>query len=426
MMKRLLPLLFLFAGIVPSLAQDSIFRKDNSVIVGRVIEISQNEIKYKRADLADGPVYTEKRSEIKSVKYSNGMTENFQNTPESIKAAATVSKEVKTRYVMTLTDGTKLKGVVVKESPREVIFLDDNIGERTIDRKNIATLEKEYGSENWVITLRDGTIISGKILSKDENGFIVQTQNLGVLKIDNGKVKSTKPLDGTVDKVGKVWFRNPVSTLYLLSPSAMSVKKGEGYYHNYYGLGNEFDYGITDHFSIGGGLAGPFGVYLRPKVSTSVNNYAYVAGGLMVGNSLFPLVNGSNFGIGLGFCSFTVGNIDRNLTASVCYGVENSNHQTDWITQPLVQLSGQIRVSKKLALVSENWMVSVKGDPFSRGFRDEYHYETFISYGARILNEKGSFDIGFINTPALWEHEYFVGIPYIGFVVHFGKNSDED
>ena len=70
--------------------------------------------------------------------------------------------------------------------------------------------------------------------------------------------------------------------------------------------------------------------------------------------------------------------------------------------------------------------MSVNGDPFNRGFRQDSHYEPFISYGCRILNKRGSFDIGFINTPALWERQYLVGIPYIGFVVRLGKPDADD
>jgi hypothetical protein len=429
-MKKQLLYFCLSVVLFPALmhAQDTIYHKNTSVIIGKVLEISQDEIKYKRSGMEDGPLFTEKKKNIESIHYSNGTKDVFNATPNIVKAAATTKENVKARYVLTLTDATKLKGTLKKEGNREIVFIDDNLGEQTINRNVIATLEREYGNEDWIIALKDGSKISGKILSKTEDETIVQTKNLGNLKINNEKIRSIDPIDGTIAKTGKVWFKNPTSGLYYLSPTAIPLKKGDGYYHNYYGAGNEFCYALSNHATIGGGLTGPMGVYLTAKVSTSVNEYAHVAGGVFIGNSIFPIIRNSNFGLGLGYAAFTVGNIDHNLTATVCYGFVNSRNSTDLMNQPLMQLSGTVRVSKKLAIVSENWLVSVQGNPFGRsGISSvDSHYEPFISYGCRILNKRGSFDIGFLNTPALWENNYLVGMPYIGFLVRFGKPDADD
>jgi len=427
-MKKQLLYLCLSVALFPVFmkAQDTIFHKNKSIIIGNVLEISDDEIKYKRSGMADGPLFIEKKKDIESIHYSNGTKDVFQATPSIVKAASTSKDPVKARYVLTLTDATKLKGTLKKEGNKEIIFVDDNIGEQTINRNIIATLEREYGNEDWIIALKDGSKISGKILSKTEDETIVQTKNLGNLKINNEKIRSIDAIDGTIAKTGKVWFKNPTNGIYYLGPTAIPQKKGDGYYHNYYGIGNEFSYSITNNVTIGGGLTGPMGVYLTAKLSTSVNEYAHVAGGVFIGNSIFPVVRNSNFGLGLGYCSFTVGNYDHNLTATVCYGFINSRNSTDPMNQPLMQLSGTVRVSRKLSIVSENWLVPVNGDPFNRGFSQDSHYEPFISYGCRILNKRGSFDIGFLNTPAFWENQFLVGIPYIGFVTRFGKpDADE-
>lgn len=427
-MKKQIFYFCLSAVLFPVLvqAQDTIFHKNSSIIIGKVIEISADEIKYERAGMSDGPVFVEKKKNIESIHYSNGSKEVFKTTPEIVKAAAIAKENVKPRYVLTLTDATKLKGTLKKEGNKEIIFIDDNIGEQTINRNIVANLEREYGNEDWIIALKDGSKISGKILSKTEDETIVQTKNFGNLKINNEKIRSIDPLDGTIAKTGKVWFKNPTYGLYYIGPTAIPQKKGEGYYHNYYGLGNEFSYAFTDHATVGGGLTGPLGVYLTAKVSTSVNEWAHVGGGVFLGNSIFPIVRESNLGLALGYCSFTVGNLDHNLTASVFYGFVNNEHVTDPMGQPLMQLSGSVRVSRKISIVSENWLLSVKGDPFGRGFKSDSHYEPFISYGARILNKRGSFDVGFINTPGFWENDFLVGMPYIGFVVRFGKPDADD
>lgn len=82
---------------------------------------------------------------------------------------------------------------------------------------------------------------------------IVETKNLGVLSLKNSRIKSFKEIkEVSFNDKGQVWFRNPNATRYLFAPSAIPLKKGEGYYQNFYILGNAVNYGITDNFSLGG------------------------------------------------------------------------------------------------------------------------------------------------------------------------------
>jgi hypothetical protein len=54
---------------------DVLVFKDGSEIKGKVKEIGLNEIKYKRCDSPDGPMYISKKSEIFMIKYANGTRE---------------------------------------------------------------------------------------------------------------------------------------------------------------------------------------------------------------------------------------------------------------------------------------------------------------------------------------------------------------
>jgi hypothetical protein len=62
-----------------------------------------------------------------------------------------------------------------------------------------------------------------------------------------------------------------------------------------------------------------------------------------------------------------------------------------------------------LALITENWFVPLGGN-------DEYF--GVASYGLRILGEKTSFDIGFINNKDI-ASSIFIGIPYADIVIKF-------
>ncbi len=74
--------IFLFSfSISSTIAQDTIFKRNNDVVVSKVLEITPTEIKYKKFNFQDGPTYIDKKSEIKMVVYSNGMKEAFEQEP---------------------------------------------------------------------------------------------------------------------------------------------------------------------------------------------------------------------------------------------------------------------------------------------------------------------------------------------------------
>lgn len=78
-MKQLLVfLLFLCSASVS--AQDVIVKKDGSTILSKVLEVGQNEIKYKRFDNQEGPTYTISKSELQAINYQNGAKDTF-STP---------------------------------------------------------------------------------------------------------------------------------------------------------------------------------------------------------------------------------------------------------------------------------------------------------------------------------------------------------
>jgi hypothetical protein len=41
------------------------------------------------------------------------------------------------------------------------------------------------------------------------------------------------------------------------------------------------------------------------------------------------------------------------------------------------------------------------------------------------MGEKSTLDAGFLNTPGLINKGWYIGIPYIGFVIRFGNYKDQ-
>ena len=75
--KSLLVLLSFFCAS-SMFAQDTIIKLSNERVIAKVMEITSTEVKYKRFDMPDGPSYVENKSNLKAIKYANGMVENFE------------------------------------------------------------------------------------------------------------------------------------------------------------------------------------------------------------------------------------------------------------------------------------------------------------------------------------------------------------
>lgn len=74
-MKKIIFLLAIIA--FKSYSQDTLRFKNGTYKVVKVTEITSGEVKYHRTDNPDGPLYVNYKSEIASVKYSNGQIDVF-------------------------------------------------------------------------------------------------------------------------------------------------------------------------------------------------------------------------------------------------------------------------------------------------------------------------------------------------------------
>ena len=79
-MKKLLFIVgFLFGAGLFSFAQDLITTKDGRDIEAKILEVTTTEVKYKRFNNLDGPIFTMSKNEILIVRYENGENEVFQS-----------------------------------------------------------------------------------------------------------------------------------------------------------------------------------------------------------------------------------------------------------------------------------------------------------------------------------------------------------
>ena len=77
-MKKIILLLSVFLLHKIGVAQDTIMKRNGDRIIAKVTEVNTTEIKYKKFNFQDGPVYIEKKFDIESITYSTGLKERFE------------------------------------------------------------------------------------------------------------------------------------------------------------------------------------------------------------------------------------------------------------------------------------------------------------------------------------------------------------
>ncbi len=265
------------------------------------------------------------------------------------------------------------------------------------------------------VTLNDKSSYIGEITEETTSTLVLINQTTGVkTELPTTQIQKKELLSESSIKNNEYWFENPNATRYLFGTSAFNLKKGEGYYQNTMLLLNSFNVGITDYFSIGGGIEflstfislseGNFNpiIYFTPKVGFSVADNIHVGGGVLIAN-IPQFGETTNSGLGVLYGLGTYGNLDHNVTATIGWGSVDG----DAFNKPLITVSGMTRVAKKTALVTENWLIPTDSS-----------YEPIFSYGVRFFGENIAVDLAFINN---WDiaQSLLIGVPYVNFVVKF-------
>jgi hypothetical protein len=268
-------------------------------------------------------------------------------------------------------------------------------------------------SKAYQITLNDGSTVSGTLTSLSDTDIVIQSESLGEVRLQKENIKSMTEISSINAKKSGIWFPNPNSTRYLIGSSAIPGEKKTGYYQNTWVFVNSFNYCFTNFLSVSAGFEiisimagknGPYAFYINPKASFKVAKNFYLGGNILYANTIRSI---DEFG-GLGTLNAfgTYGNNNINITGAVGWGWSDGTFSSS----PLITISGMARASKRIAFVSENWLIPKIGDT-------EGYYGVF-SYGIRFLGEKTSIDLAFINNPDIAD-AIIIGIPWLDFVIKF-------
>jgi small nuclear ribonucleoprotein (snRNP)-like protein len=242
-----------------------------------------------------------------------------------------------------------------------------------------------------IIKMKNGDEYKGTLIKEDNNRMLLKTVN-GEINLIASNISSIENYDYS----GKFEFANPHDTRYFFGPTGIPIKKGKGYYQNILVTTNFFNYGLTKNISIGGGfefISTIFGSpiwFLTPKVGFDISENIHVGGGFIMAG--FAAEGTATLGYGV----FTLGQSETNLSLGAGYGLID-RELSDY---PAIMISGTHRISKSIAILSENYVIP---NSFYFGI-----------HGIRILSKKNSFDIGAIVIPEI--AAAIPALPYVGYI----------
>ena len=249
------------------------------------------------------------------------------------------------------------------------------------------------------LELKDGSRAIGRVESINGERFTFRTVSGVAMEVDRTMVQAIGPVTGQVVN-GEFWPTDPNPTRLFFAPTGRSLKRGESYFGVYEILLPFVQYGITDRISIGGGTPLIFGsndlpFWVTPKVQI------YKARSTEVSLGVLHFFNVGDYNLGIAYGVVTTGSADSAFTVGAGYAYERSGEEGDDGGSPLLMVGAEHRVSRKIKLVTENYV-----------FRDG----GLASGGLRFLGERLSVDLGLVSPIGVGE---FVAAPIINFVWKF-------
>lgn len=257
---------------------------------------------------------------------------------------------------------------------------------------------------NKKLVLRDGSQLIGVFKRAQGDTLIVETAGGLQIALPDMQISQIIDLRGEV-REGKFFRLDPNTSRLFFSPTGRSLKSGNGYFADYYIFFPTLAYGITDYFSLSGGIS------LLPGSTSQLI--------MLAPKFTFPL--SPRVGVGAGFMYLTLTKEDGSL--KLFYAVTTIGDDRSAITLgagvPIVAdaeeggfilLAGAERqISNSVKLISENWIISAE------------ETAVLFSGGVRFFGERLAVDIALMTMKEAFEEGGFPFIPWVDFSVFFGK-----
>jgi len=269
-----------------------------------------------------------------------------------------------------------------------------------------------------------GDIFIGTLIEEDDEQIVLRIENVGVLTMQRTNIKEMSQIDPARIRDGEYWFVNPQPTRYYFAPNAFGLRDGKGYYQNTLLFFNNVNYGITDRFSVGGGLAPLFllgasetPLWVLPKFSVPMaNDNVHLAAGAMIGGLLGTRGDAESRFLGLVYGLGTIGSFDNNLTLGAGFGYQGR----EFSSKPVINFSGMTRTGIRFYLITENYLFWTEQSEFRDGATVTRDVLTgIVSLGIRWAPE--NFAVDFYLARPLEETGDFIAFPLLGVTIPFGR-----
>jgi hypothetical protein len=269
------------------------------------------------------------------------------------------------------------------------------------DTSSTRNLQPTPDSQLVALTLRDGSILIGRVLEVTP-GVVRFRSAAGESSVPREAIVSVRITAAGGAHGGEYWPEDPSRTRLFFAPTGRMLRKGEGYFSDAYVFFPSFQGGLSDRFTIGGGMSiiPAVGIdeqlyYLTPKVGILSGPRVNVAIGALVAG-IGSLSDVGPVGIGYGVATF--GGEDASVTTGAGFGFDRNS-----TSQALLMLGGSARVSRNIAFVSENYLYTGSGST------------ALFSGGIRFMGEKLAVDLAGFTTG---ESEIPL-VPYLAFIYRF-------
>jgi hypothetical protein len=201
----------------------------------------------------------------------------------------------------------------------------------------------------YQLTLRDGSRIYGVVERQSEAEIEFRTLSGSLITAKTGDVLSLKQVKGSMVE-GEFLPDDRNQTRLFFAPTGRSLPKGDVSFGTYEFVMPFVQVGVTDRFSMGGGTPLFFGLdeserpfWLTPKYQVLNRGNVQAAAGLF-----HIFAGGENAGIAYGVV--TIGGSASSLTAGggMAYAVDGGR-------SPIVMVGGDRRVRRNLKVLTENY-----------------------------------------------------------------------
>src|SRR5688572_27077135 len=203
------------------------------------------------------------------------------------------------------------------------------------------------------VELRDGSRLVGRVVSEDETSLRIETTSGLQVTVPRTSVVSLTAAGEGVSTRGT----DPNYSRLMFGPTARPLRKGDSYFADYELLFPGVAYGVTDNFTIGGGMSTVPGIglgeqvfYISPKLGFELGPRSSVAVGALLAGFGDDFDDNVEDSLRIGYAVGTFG--PPSHSATVGLGVASVDDET----APILMVGGAATLLRHVALVAESWM----------------------------------------------------------------------